>query len=254
MDDYHLQNDLLLLAYECRQANLGGWSVCLHPYCTFIRQMSHHFNIYHNNHNHTCERCSNFAEMLNQHISSCTNPHCSVPMCRTTRQQQQLYLSTSTTAQFQFGGNHSAPVDEKDSPLRPGQAAAVISGRSPGLRMIGRSSSFSSADRQGQESNGPMSLSSLINSKGVAPLISPLTQAKMRANLRAKAEEILNRLDQEEPLIPNVESMHPSTTLMTMQQPSSLLTHQNQQQLPLVPPNTLPTHHAHPWTDVPPNQ
>ena len=194
---------------------MGSWACCQHPYCVFIRQMSQHFNAYHNSHNHTCERCSNFTEMLNKHISSCTKPHCPIQMCRSTRQQQQMYLlPTSTAAQFQFG-SHSAPVVEKDSP-RPGQAVASMSNKPapPLLRMVGRSSSFNAADMDSDES-----LSLMISSKGVVPLISSLN----RANLRARAEEIVNRLDREEPL----------------------LTQQNQQHLPPVPPNSLPTHPAH---------
>ena len=252
----YLQDDLLLLAYECRQSNLGGWSVCQHPYCAFIRQMSQHFNDYYHSFNHTCERCSHFAEMLNKHISSCTNAHCSVPMCRATRQQQQLYpyaaypppatttttnasAATTTAAQFQFeGSHHSAPV-EKDSAIQPAVSSMSMSANAarPGMRMIGRSSSFTSADRQGQlgqgqeEGNGYMSMSALILSKGVPSLFGSLT----RANLRARAEEIVNRLDREEPLL--------SGDVQQQHQPSSLLTQQNQQPPPPpIPPNTLPTH------------
>ena len=225
--------------------------------------MSQHFNDYcRNSFNHTCERCSHYAEMLNKHINSCTNAHCSVPMCRATRQQQQLYpyaaypppttttsnasAATTTAAQFQFEGNHhSAPV-EKDSARLAGQPAVSSMNMSadaarPGMRMIGRSSSFTSADvqgklRQGQDgSNGYMSMSALIMSKGVPSLFSSLT----RANLRARAEEIVNRLDREEPLL----SGDIMESAMNMQQqPSSLLTQQNQQPPPPIPPNTLPTH------------
>lgn len=80
-----------------------------------------------------------------------------------------------------------------------------------------------------------MSTSFPISSEGVDPLISSLT----RASLRDKAEEIVNRLDQEEQLLSDME-MHPTTT-----QPSFLLTQQNQQQPSLVPPNSLSPPHAH---------
>ena len=185
--------------------------------------------------------------MLNKHISSCTNPHCSVPMCRSTRQQQQLYPPTtaaaygSTAAQFQFVGNHhSAPAveTEMDSASRSDHAVSMSSRAQlpprPDLRLVGRSSSFSAADihaqGQGLEDNGFMSMSAVISSKGVAPLFSSLTRAK----LRARAEEIVNRLDREEPLLSDV-AMQPQ------QQPLSLMTQQNQQP-PVAPPNTLPTH------------
>ena len=256
----YLQDDLLLLAYECRQSNLGGWSVCQHPYCAFIRQMSQHFNNYYHSFNHTCERCSHFAEMLNKHISSCTNTHCSVPMCRATRQQQQLYpyaayppsatitttnasAATMTAAQFQFeGSHHSAPV-EKDSAIQPAVSSMSMSADAaarPGMRLIRRSSSFTSAERQGQlgqgqeGGNGYMSMLAMILSKGVPSLFE--FSSLIRANLRVRAEEIVNRLDREEPLL--------SDDVQQQHQPSSLLTQQNQQlpPLPPIPPNTLSTH------------
>jgi hypothetical protein len=99
--------------------------------------------------------------------------------------------------------------------------------------MIGRSSSFTSADvqaGQGQLEGNNGYMSALILSKGVPSLFGSLT----RANLRARAEEIVNRLDQEEPFV--------MESAMSTMQPSSLLTQQNQQQPPPVPPNTLPTH------------
>ena len=189
MDDPFIQDDFLLLAYECRQTNMGSWAICQHPYCTFIRHMSQHFdsNYYHGNHNRTCERCSNFKEMLNKHISSCTNPHCPVPMCRSTRQQQQLYPNTYTTnAQFQLKRRHSAPVVERDS-VNPGQAVSVSvrtlrPGPGHGLRMLSRSNSFSAGDLQGQESQSdePMLMSAL----------------------RARLEEVINQLDRGELLMP----------------------------------------------------
>ena len=161
--------------------------------------------------------------MLNKHISSCTNPHCSIPMCRSTRQQQHLYPTTATTygstaAQFQFVGNHSAPVVTVDS-TRSGQAQ--LPPRSE-LLIVRQSSAFSATDiqSQGQDGKQYMSISA---------------QALTRAKLRARAEEIVNRLDQEEPLTSNI----PLSTYQ--QQPLSLMTQQTQQPS-VAPSNTLPTH------------
>ena len=100
-------------------------------------------------------------------------------MCRSARHEQQYLLPA---AQFQFGG-HSTPVETDHS-------------RGPiGVRehpAIGRSSSFTVADVDDNAS-----LSSLLSSRGIGPVVSSLA----RASLRAKAEEIVNRLDREEPLL-----------------------------------------------------
>lgn len=178
MEGHHfIHDDLLLLAYECRQTNTGAWSHCQHPYCVFIRLMSQHFNSYRDSHNHTCEKCSNFVDMLNKHIGSCSDAHCPIQMCRSARNQYP-----TTLAQFQFGG-HLTPVGDGVS------RSSSSDGKPQGLHIIGRSSSFGAADTNVKRS--------FFSSRGAAPVISDLT----RAALRERAEQIVDRLDQEEPLL-----------------------------------------------------
>lgn len=159
--------------------------------------MSQHFNSYRDSHNHTCEKCSNFVDMLNKHIGSCSNAHCPIQMCRNARNQYP-----TTLAQFQFGSNRSTPVGNGIS-----RQSASSHGKPQGLQMLGRSSSFCAEDTDVNSSR-----SSVLSSRGVAPVISDLA----RASLRARAEEIVNRLDREEPffsaplgmLIPSVSGAH----------------------------------------------
>ena len=132
MEGHHfIHDDLLLLAYECRQTNMGAWSHCQHPYCVFIRLMSQHFNSYRDSHNHTCEKCSNFVDMLNKHIGSCSDAHCPIQMCRSARNHHP------TT--FQFGGR-STPVGDGVS------RSSTSHGKPLALHILGRSSSFGAAD------------------------------------------------------------------------------------------------------------
>ena len=160
--------------------------------------MSQHFNDFRNSHNHTCEKCSNWADMLTRHMNACTDAHCPIQMCRNSRNHHQ----TSTAAQFQFGGSKQQSVDNS-------------SGRSTrhSLQNLGRSSSFTAADVDDNTS-----MSSLLSSRGVGSVFSSLA----RASLRAKAEEIVNRLEQEEPFSSDLVSS------ASRNQP--------------IPPHSLPTH------------
>lgn len=139
--------------------------------------------------------------------------------------QQQLHLTTSMA---QFGGSHSAPwVESLRDTLRRRQTVWLRGKIVPrGPPLLARSTSKDQS----------MSTSFPISSEGVDPLISSLT----RASLRDKAEEIMNRLDREEPLLSDME-MHP--TIIT--QPSSLLTQQNQQRPSPVPLNSVSSYRAH---------
>ena len=209
MEGHHfIQDDFLLLAYECRQSNMGGWTGCRHPYCVYIRIMSQHYNSHRNSHNHTCEKCSNFVDMMNKHMSSCTKTHCPIQLCRNSRQQYH-----PMAMQFHFS-NSSTQLVEKDSP----QSSSHSMRSRP--HVLGRSSS--SADIE--EST---SYSSVLSSIGAAPVISGLA----RASLRAKAEEIVNRLDREEPLF-SESSASASSGLLTQQIPHSLPTNFGPMSLP----------------------
>jgi hypothetical protein len=187
-------SSLLFLAYKCKELNPMAWNDCKHPYCVMVRgNLAHMRQCYAGVGD--CKRCQKFDEQIFKHAGGCTLTNCPVDMCRNTKQQLQLELA-------------SLPYDH-NNPLMPHPLQRRNS-------VGGSDQYYGSALQSGLFSFSQYESLNISEDSPVARYI------------EARAEEIVKKLEQEEPLLPSeTPNAVPPTSLAvpptSLGRPSSLL-------------------------------
>lgn len=175
-------SSVLFLAYKCKELNPSAWAECKHPYCVMVRNNLAHMRTCYAG-TGECKRCQLFDAQMYRHAEACTFLVCPVDMCRNIKQQLQQ----------EFG---SLPYDH-NNPFVP--------------HPLQRRNSFGASDQYygstGHQSGLFLSFSQIES--GNFSEDSPVSRY-----IGARADEIVSKLDREEPLLaPEVPNAAPPTSL-----------------------------------------
>ena len=174
-----MENDLLL-AFCCRQEREAQWGSCSHFHCQTTRMQWEHFKSCQpaNSAAHSCAKCTLFQKSVLSHAMKCANGDggCPVPMCSDAKRKLQQYSSSVT---------------------RSSSSSDLVCYPPPTPRQRVGSVGSSSFMRQGSTTSGPSYIAArnALTAAGIGSLPSSLV-----LDLKTKAEEIVSKLEQEEPL------------------------------------------------------
>ena len=186
--DNQFDNDILLLAFKCR-GSCSDWNKCTHPYCFIVRRQWHRYRKCCNNLLHTCSECSKFLGLVRDHALKCKDQACPVVMCSETKRlrlslQNQLRedktMTNSTSRQRKGGIVRSRSFTERTPTSELQSLPAFPSSYAP--------ASYNPDD---------FSVRGYLTQVGLSNAPASLTMDM----IQAKAEEIVARLDEEEPLL-----------------------------------------------------
>ena len=165
-------SSILFLAFKCKELNQSAWQTCKHPYCVHVRNNLAHESTCFNGRSGSCKRCFQFHNELYRHAELCTDTMCPVEMCHS---YKQLLHSVLGNMAYQ--------------PQGPGSLQGAL--QHP---QLARRSSFSGLEQQYSMGDSSDMYYSLNHST-----ITEDTPTSLY--IGARADEIVNKLDQEIPLI-----------------------------------------------------
>lgn len=166
-------SSVLFLAFKCKELNQLAWKDCKHPYCVQVRNNLNHMKTCFNSHSGNCKRCQQFENQMYRHAETCNDNLCPIEMCHSIKHQLQ----------HDFG---YLPYDQSHTSSMPAQH-----------HQLARRSSFGGTDQYYSMSEHSSTLYSLSQSS-IAQEDTPTSRY-----IGARADEIVTKLDQEEPLLPS---------------------------------------------------
>lgn len=217
---------ILFLAFKCRDSDEMAWMECRHPYCVQVRSNWAHMRSCFSGHTGECKRCLQFEDQIYRHAESCTDGSCPVTMCNTYKQRLQQ----------QFG---YLPYDQAHHPLT---GPAPQQHPHPTLQ---RRSSYSGMEQYYSNQQASMLYSlSQFESAGQQ-------DTATSRYIGARADEIVEKLDREEPLLPQ-QQQQPEPPLNANSLPPSSLGRPGSLRNSAAPPPASEDPHYQPITMLSP--